>query len=58
MAVFVTAVRQINFIEDAQQLFATLQTIIKDGDIILTQGAGTIGKIAKQLAASFEGCLV
>jgi UDP-N-acetylmuramate--alanine ligase len=46
------------FIEDSAQLMETLQGIIQDGDIVLTQGAGTIGKIAKQLALDFEECLV
>lgn len=42
------------FVEDPEQLFAALQGIIQDGDIIITQGAGTIGKIARQLAENFE----
>ena len=42
------------FVEDPQLLFNTLQGIIKHGDIVLTQGAGTIGKIAKQIAANFQ----
>ena len=46
------------FVEDSQQLFATLQDIIKDGDIVLTQGAGTIGKIASMLALNFEESVV
>lgn len=41
------------FVEDAQQLFSVLQSIIQHDDIILTQGAGTIGKIAKQIASGF-----
>jgi len=42
------------FVEDPEQLFDALQGIIQDGDIIITQGAGTIGKIARQLAENFE----
>lgn len=41
------------FVEDADQLPVILQSILQDGDIVLTQGAGTIGKIAKQLAMDF-----
>jgi len=44
------------FIEDPEQLFEALHGIVQDGDIIITQGAGTIGKIAKQIASAFEGC--
>lgn len=46
------------FIEEPQQLMATLSGIVQDGDIVLTQGAGNIGKIAKQLAQEFAECLV
>jgi UDP-N-acetylmuramate--alanine ligase len=46
------------FVADPQQLFHILQGVINDGDILLTQGAGDIGKIAKQLAHNFEECTV
>lgn len=46
------------FVEDASQLLTTLQSIVKDGDIILTQGAGDIGKIAKELAQQIVECVV
>jgi UDP-N-acetylmuramate--alanine ligase len=45
------------FVEDQNKLFSTLQDIIKDGDVVITQGAGTIGKIANMLALSFEECM-
>ncbi len=45
------------FVQDPQQLFSTLQGIVLDGDIILTQGAGDIGKIAKQVANQFADCV-
>lgn len=38
------------FVPDAEELFTTLQGVIQDQDIIITQGAGTIGKIARELA--------
>jgi UDP-N-acetylmuramate--alanine ligase len=44
------------FVADPDQLFNTLQSVIQDGDIVLTQGAGNIGKIAKQLAQGFAEC--
>lgn len=40
------------FVPTAEQVPVTIADIIKDGDILLTQGAGNIGKIAKILAAS------
>ncbi len=38
------------FVPEAEDLFTTLQGVIKDQDIIITQGAGTIGKIAREIA--------
>lgn len=46
------------FVEEPDNLLAILQGIIQDGDIILTQGAGTIGKIAKELAKNLVECVV
>lgn len=46
------------FVADSDKLFAILQSVIQDGDIILTQGAGDIGKIARLLASEFAGCTV
>lgn len=40
------------FVETAEELPALIKNILKDGDILLTQGAGNIGTIAKNLAAS------
>lgn len=45
------------YIDDPSQLMATLQSLVQDGDIVLTQGAGNIGKIAKELALEFVECL-
>lgn len=39
------------FIPDSAALPAVLANILQDGDLVLTQGAGDIGKIAKQLVA-------
>ncbi len=39
------------FVADAQTLPSVLANVIQDGDLILTQGAGDIGKVARQLAA-------
>lgn len=44
------------FVSEPDQLFTTLQGIVRDGDIVITQGAGDIGKIAKHLATNFEEC--
>lgn len=40
------------FIEDVEQLGSDLQSILKDGDLVLTMGAGSIGRIASQLKES------
>jgi UDP-N-acetylmuramate--alanine ligase len=37
------------FIDDVEQLGNNLQTILQDGDLVLTMGAGSIGRIASQL---------
>ncbi len=37
------------FIDDVEQLGSNLQTILQDGDLVLTMGAGSIGRIASQL---------
>lgn len=39
------------FVKEINQLPAVLATVIQDGDLVLTQGAGDVGKVAKQLAA-------
>ncbi|KEY91128.1 UDP-N-acetylmuramate--L-alanine ligase [Candidatus Photodesmus blepharus] len=38
------------FIEKERILLSVLANILQDGDLVLTQGAGDIGKVAKQLA--------
>lgn len=40
------------FVEKHDQLVETLQTHLRDGDILLMQGAGNIGALASNLAAS------
>jgi len=37
------------FIEDVEQLGNDLQTILQDDDLVLTMGAGSIGRVASQL---------
>ncbi len=37
------------FIEDVEQLGNDLKTILQDGDLVLTMGAGSIGRVASQL---------
>ncbi len=39
------------FVPEIEQLPSVLANVMQDGDLILTQGAGDIGKVAKQLAA-------
>ncbi|PJC84921.1 UDP-N-acetylmuramate--L-alanine ligase [Vibrio sp. HA2012] len=38
------------FVPDKQTLPAVLANILQDGDLVLTQGAGDVGKVARQLA--------
>ena len=42
------------FIEDAENLADDLKNILQDGDLLLTMGAGSIGRIASQLKAALE----
>jgi len=39
------------FVPDANALPSVLANLMKDNDLVLTQGAGDIGKVARQLAA-------
>ena len=45
------------FIEDVEQLGDDLQTILQDGDLVLTMGAGSIGRIASQLTETLEATM-
>ncbi len=38
------------FVSDTQGLPAVLANILQDGDLVLTQGAGDVGKVARRLA--------
>ena len=39
------------FVPDSKSLPSVLANVLQDGDLVLTQGAGDVGKVAKQLAA-------
>jgi UDP-N-acetylmuramate--alanine ligase len=39
------------FVPESNALPAVLANVLQDGDLVLTQGAGDVGKVAKQLAA-------
>ncbi|MDC0609285.1 UDP-N-acetylmuramate--L-alanine ligase [Vibrio sp.] len=39
------------FIPDSKALPSVLANVLQDGDLVLTQGAGDVGKVARQLAA-------
>lgn len=41
------------FVESIDQLPAILQTVLRPGDVLLTQGAGNVGAIAQDLAKTF-----
>ena len=43
------------FIEDVEDLDAELTSVLEDGDLLLTMGAGSIGRVASQLKNSLEG---
>ncbi len=40
------------FVQEHEQLASVLQQVLRDGDILLMQGAGNIGALAAQLAAT------
>jgi UDP-N-acetylmuramate--alanine ligase len=40
------------FVEDIVDIPATIRAVARDGDVVLTMGAGSIGQIAPLLAAS------
>ena len=40
------------FVEHKSQLPEVLKNVLRDGDLLLTQGAGDIGGISRQLAQS------
>lgn len=42
------------FVEDVEKLGDDLQSILQDGDLVLTMGAGSIGRVASQLKESLE----
>ncbi len=43
------------YIGKPTELFDTLDNVIRDGDVILTQGAGNVGALAAQLAQRLSG---
>jgi UDP-N-acetylmuramate--alanine ligase len=43
------------FVEDAGELFSTLENLLQEGDIVVTQGAGSVGMLSIQLAAQLKG---
>jgi UDP-N-acetylmuramate--alanine ligase len=43
------------FVETKQDLFAVLPSLLKDDDLLLTMGAGNVGRIAVELPAILEG---
>lgn len=42
------------FVEDIEQIANDLNSILQDGDLVLTMGAGSIGRIASQLKVSLS----
>jgi UDP-N-acetylmuramate--alanine ligase len=42
------------FIEDVENLGSELQAVLQDGDLVLTMGAGSIGRIVSQLKNVLE----
>jgi UDP-N-acetylmuramate--alanine ligase len=39
------------FVEDPGEIAATLAGLVRDGDVVLTMGAGSIGAVAQELPA-------
>jgi len=46
------------FVESAEGLLPTLMDVIQDGDVILTQGAGDVGRLSQQLSEQFEAAQI
>lgn len=42
------------FVEDVEKIDESLRSVLQDGDLVLTMGAGSIGRIASQLKESLE----
>ena len=42
------------FVEDIDDIEDALRTVLQDGDIVLTLGAGSIGRIAAELPAQLQ----
>ena len=42
------------FVSELEQLQSVLEPIVQDGDVVLTMGAGTIGKASRQLYEAFQ----
>ena len=40
------------FVEDVGSVGAALRGIVRDGDVVLTMGAGSIGQVARELSAA------
>jgi UDP-N-acetylmuramate--alanine ligase len=40
------------FVEDVAELAQALRTLVRDGDVVVTMGAGSIGGVASQLTAA------
>lgn len=45
------------FVEDVEDLDTELLSVLRDGDLLLTMGAGSIGRVAAQLKESLEGAV-
>jgi len=43
------------FVEDPDKLPVILEKLLRDGDLLVTQGAGNVGAIARQLANAGAG---
>jgi len=43
------------FVEDINEVPAALESILQDGDVVLTLGAGNVGSLAKTLPQHFSG---
>ena len=44
------------FVETIDNVYDILPSLLKDGDIVLTMGAGSVGGIAKELVSKLQGC--
>ena len=45
------------FVEDSDELYSTLLNLVQEGDVVVTQGAGSVGMLSQKLADRLRGAV-